>query len=302
MYFTTFNGGENVHSVTYTYNGASTFTLGSVMNIAATPGADGIVFTSDGQLAIGGQGSAVYKVNPVGGSFTSESSGGTSAYHMMAAPDGTIYSSGIPGTPASYNSTLTVAGTAHPVSGSDTVLDTIIWDTKNGKAYYTSSGSGGSGDFGEINLTTWTTTVLHTGVPAAHGGYYDPFSDTIILQGDGHITQFDPNTAGVPQIGDITGLGGTFDQGTIDGKGHIFAANNDGNLTFIDYSATKNISTASFVDTTFLAGSLDDVAPLSGAGSQVPDSLDSVTIAIWFAGFLGFCGWKQRRVAAAKVC
>jgi hypothetical protein len=297
LYFTTFSGGVDVHSVSYNFTGSS-FTLGSVSGIASTPGADGIVFTSDGFLAVGGQGNAVYRVNPTMGTFTSQNAGGTSAYHMMAAPDGTIYSSGISGTPASYNGTLTVNGTAHPLNGDDTSLDTIIWDTKNGKVYYTSSGSGGVGNFGLLNTTTWTTTRLDTGLAAAHGGYYDAFSDTIILQGDSHITQLDPNTPGVPVIGDVSGVG-TFDQGTVDGLGHIFAANNDGNLTFIDYSTTKNISTADYTTTTFLAGSLDDVAPLSGAGSQpVPESLGFSTVVIWFTLFLGICTWQRRRLFA----
>jgi hypothetical protein len=197
LFFTTFAGGQDVHKVPYSYNGSSVFTLGSVSNIAATPGADGLVFTSDGFLAVGGQGNAVYKVDPNAiNSFTSHTAGGTSAFHMMVAPDGTVYSSGIPGTPASYPSDLSANGVAHPLTGSTTAVDTIIWPNAADSihAVYTSSGSGGFGSIGFINLSTFVTTQVAFNVPAAHGGVYDPFTNTVILFGDGHITQFNPAT------------------------------------------------------------------------------------------------------------
>ncbi|HEY7425948.1 MAG TPA: hypothetical protein VH682_17090, partial [Gemmataceae bacterium] len=204
LYFTTFAGGENVHSVGFSYNdSAHVLSLGSITNIAATPGADGLVFTSDGFLAVGGQGNAVFKVNPnATNSFTGVSAGGTSAFHMMVAPNGTIYSSGIPGTPASYNSTLTTNGTPHSVSGPVTVIDSIAWagsDSTHG--FYTKSGSGGFGQFGTLDLTGSTLVTGapisfngSTTLPAAHGMTYDPYTGTLILSGDSHVTQIDPTT------------------------------------------------------------------------------------------------------------
>lgn len=307
MYYTTFSGGEDVHDVSYNFDGTS-LTLSGNTGIAATPGADGLVFTSDGFLAVGGQANAVYRVNPTTGAFTTQSAGGGVAYHMMADPNGVIYSAGTgeggyagPANFSSYNSTLTVNGTPHTVSGAVSVVDTLAWTGSDPtKAFYTSSGPGGTGSFGTIDLTTGITTSLRTGLPAAHGMTYDPFSGMLILMGANHITEIDPTTDTI--VADLT-LSGTYDQGTVDGKGHIFAANNDGTLTFIDYSdsPTKSIAdpTHDFISTQFLAGSLDDVAPLSGSGSKpVPDILGSWTAALCLAGLLGLHAWKRPQLCA----
>jgi hypothetical protein len=299
LYFTTFSGGENVHKLSFSYDGSSTLALGSPVGVSATPGADGLVFTSDGFLAVGGQGAAVYRVNPTTGAFTSQSSGGPAAYHMMVAPDGTIYSSAIPGTPASYNSTLTVNGTPHPLSGPDTAIDTIIWPNPKDPlhAVYTSSGSGGFGNIGFLDLTTDTTTRVASGVPAAHGGTYDPFTNTIIMFGDGHITQFNPTTLAV--VSDLSLGGGTFDQGTVDGNGHVFVANNDGNLTFLDISKSGLVGSPDFMTTQFLAGSLDDVAPLSGAGSSTTPEPGSLAL-LGSAGLILGVYRRSRRVRSMR--
>jgi len=294
MYYTTFSGGVDVHKVDFSYNGTNSFTLTNNTGLASTPGADGIVFTSDGFLAVGGQGGAVYRVNPTTGAFTSQSTNGPAAFHMSVAPDGSIIAASIPGQPVRFNSTLTNNGTPLTFGGGlDSVLDTIVFD-KNGQGWYTDSSSGGFGNFGKVTLNlvanTYSTTRLITNLPAAHGMAYDSYSQNLILFGDGHITQVD--LAG-NIVGDLSGFAGTFDQGAVDGAGHIFAANNNGNLTFIDYTTTKNIVTRDFISTQFLAANLDDVAPLSGLGSSgVPEPS---TMALLGAGGLSWVVYRLRR-------
>jgi hypothetical protein len=278
LYFTTYNGPDRVHDVTFSFNGAS-FGLGSVANIVGGNGigADGLVFTGDNNLAVGGQGNSVYKVDPNGvNPTTSVNAGGTSAYHMMVSPNGTIWSSGIPGTPASYNANLTVNGTPHVIhdaAGNVVNLDTISWATADpNQAFYTSSGPAGDGTFGRLDLSTMIASPLLLNLPAAHGMTFDPYTGDLVLFGANHVTQIDPTTGAI--IHDATlSASETFDQGTSDGKGHLFIASNSGDLLFLDITTGKNVAAPDFSSTQFLMTALDDVAPLSGGGSQtVPDA------------------------------
>lgn len=265
LYYTTFAGGNNVKRVDYSYNG-TTFTLSNKTVIAATPGADGIVFAPDGDLLIGGQGNRVHKVDRSNGSFVTKNAGGIQAYHLMVEPGGNrVFAAGIPGGLASLPLNPFNNGTAHPLNGNDTLVTTIQWDSA-GNAYYTSSGPSGFGAFGTIDMGTFTTSRVFNNLPAAHGMVYDPFTGDLILFGSNHITQIDPGSMSI--VSDRVFSGADFDQGTADGKGHIFAASNDGDFYFLDYKNTGLVGDASnFVATQFLDANLDDIAPLVGPGA-----------------------------------
>ena len=139
-----------------------------------------------------------------------------------------------------------------------------------GKAWYTTSGGGGgSGDFGTINLTTYTTTRLLANTAGFHGLITDPLTGDLFGFAGDTIQQVDPGTGLI--LSTLVIPGESFDQGTTDGKGHILIASNGGNLTFVDYKSTGLVATASYSSSLFLASFLDDVAPLAGLGSNTPE-------------------------------
>jgi hypothetical protein len=282
IYFTQFSG--SVGKVDFTYDpSVPSFVLGSpvIINPSLPHGADGLVFDpQNGMLLVGSNNGdpVVQEVNPTTGAETDIASGTSTPFHMMVDPAGTTaWTSGIPGTPASIPLNPLAGGTAHPLSllgSDDTAVDTISWKDQS-HAFYTSSGAGGFGHFGTIDLTTFTTTCVkdvsggcHT-YEAAHGMSFDPFTGDLIMMGDQHLTQVDPTT--LTTVSDLGPVGGSiqFDQGTVDGKGHAFVASNDGNFYFEDYASSGKVASPFFVHNAFFLSNLDDVAPLVGSGSQI---------------------------------
>ena len=172
---------------------------------------------------------------------------------------------------------LSANGVAYSVtcpSSCSTDVRGVIFDPVNNTWYYGTAPDGGSGNFGTIafNDTLHTATLsapLLTGV-FAHGLSFDPFTNDIIMNSAGTIAQFDPISGTI--VSSLTGSG-NFDQAAEDGHGHLFVASNGGGLDFFDYDATHLIGAAgNFKAEPFLMGSLDDIAPLSGVGSNpVPE-------------------------------
>ncbi len=310
LYYTTFAGGSNVHKVDYSWIGGS-LTIANNTAIAAVAGADGILFLPNGNLAIGGQGFGVHELT-LAGSLVTTLGVPTPSFHLSLSPGGKVlYSSGIPGSPTAItlngSGGLTGAAAALlPTAGSSTTLDTISWATGGpnvGKSLYTSSAPGGNGVVGTITFTggpeapTAATTSAPVALPASHGMAYDPFSDSFITMGDTEISRF--SSAGVLlETIDLASLGiSTFDQGTVDGLGHIFGADNGGRLVMIDYSATGTLLAASTVaDSIFLHSALDDIAPKVGPGS-IDEIPEPATILVWsvLACVGGFGAYRRRR-------
>src|SRR5262249_12330282 len=125
------------------------------------------------------------------------------------------------------------------------------------------------GNFGTINLQTFTTTRIFSDLPAARGIMYDPFTSDLILVGLSDVTQIDPKTMSIVSTRDVSSLGlSRLDQGSADGQGHLFLADNSGKLLFIDYSQTGKVDTSNdVVIAQDLAYHLDDVVPLTGPGA-----------------------------------
>jgi hypothetical protein len=291
IYFTTFSGGNNVHSVVFTYDPGVSFTLGSVVNLTQTPGADGILFDpQNGKLMIAGQSSGfVSEELSTGGPVTNANVGPAGqSYHLALTANNTSVWSMANGQNAfiSVNTLLPFGptGSSFPVTGSDTDIRGVIFDPVTSQYYYTTAPDGGQGNFGSIvfNGSSFVTTRIASGL-WAHGISYDPFSKDLIVNSGNFIQQI--NTAG-NVLGTLQGTG-NFDQAAENGKGLLFVASNSGFLEFADYTSTGNIGTATFVVEPFLANSLDDIAPLSGQGGQTPEPGTLLLLGTSVAGIAG---------------
>ena len=270
LYYTRFSNPPSVNSVDFSYGGGTNFTLTNKTLIATFgSAADGLVVAPDGDLVVGSCGTLVYKVNPFTGKVLSRTANG-GICHMALDPNRARAWGGfdydVSGSKLLTEIPLTTfaAGIGHAVTGSTTAVGTLAWDTA-GNAYYTDSPSTGTGAFGIINLNTFVTTNLLANLPAAHGMAFDPYTGSFVLFGAKNITQVRATATNAVTLSDLSfpGEAKNWDQGTVDGLGHIFVANNDGTLLFIDYSASRLLSaTNTTVIRTYLDSNLDGVAPV----------------------------------------
>ena len=150
------------------------------------------------------------------------------------------------------------------------------------------------GEIGDSVITRLGTTILIDSLEGAHGGTYDPYSETIFVFGGSRIVQIRPYKSNgrmraevvafidlrqyffqedlehltLPRTYDGGYVGWRLDQGTVDGMGHLFVASNTGHLVFVDYAAnpSKYINDNVLVHVQWIDNFLDDLAPLSGAG------------------------------------
>ena len=206
-------------------------------------------------------------------------------------------------------------GVSHCVGVTDHQIVGVDFD-KNGVAHYGTAPDQLLGSFGildnlgAVNPTCFTATpsiivddVNHTAVQGklpAHGVTYDAFSNCYIISGGNQIWQLCPDATianefhivakvATPVL--INGFGcshpvgnpscdsNNWDQTSASG-GHLFAANNNGDLLFIDYKATGNIGTATFISPpTFLSVALDDL--VNGGGVIVVPGGCPATKGFW---------------------
>ncbi|HWY85556.1 MAG TPA: PEP-CTERM sorting domain-containing protein [Gemmataceae bacterium] len=310
LFFTTFSGSGNdrLHDVKYTYDSSvPSLTLSSVNDIITNQsiGADGLIFAPDGKtLIVGGQG-PIYHVDPSNGHVLQTlTTGGVTVYHIALSPDGnTVYGGGSEGGSAGLAVVPTnpyANGTTKTVTGSNSIITGVAFDGQ-GNGFYTSSGVNGGGNFGTLTglPNAPVTKALITNLTAAHGITYDPFTGDFILVGGNQIAQVD--TSGkILSTRLFSNFNSVFDQASVDGQGHLFVANNDGNVLFVDYSQSGLVGDLSdFTSKNFLANFLDDTAPLAGLGSQTPEPATVALLAIGIAGMAGY-GWRGRKQQDAR--
>ena len=314
LYYTVNLGTPNVNSVQYNYDETQVVLSGN-QALGSTTGADGLLFLPDGNLAIGGQhhnlvteltksGSSITTATVFNGAYHLALSGDTvnSTLFTMANSDTNGHninsvnlSSGglVPSGPITQY-TLSCDGAS---SGCSTDVRGLILNEKTGVWYYGTAPDNGAGDFGSVTFTG-TTASLHrlvTGV-YAHGLTWDPYTQSIIVSSDHYIQQIAANGSIIGEYNNNTS-GIEYDQTSSDGKGHLFAASNNGDLTFIDFSGQSSISNFGYENTQFLANNLDDIQPLSGYGSDPSLLPEPSTGTLMVIGLLAWM-WadKSRRI------
>lgn len=267
LYYTLFTGGANIWKVDYSYDDSTnTFGLSSNTNIASTAGADGIIFGTNGNLLIGGQSSGnVYEVKPSDGTVVNTQATGTDSYHLALDPNGAkVYSSTFGGRLNTLSVPIGSGSTFTDITGDDLGLTQIAFGT-GGNVFYVNGGPNGFGNVGLIDLSTGITDRLYTGVEAAHGLIYDPFTGLMTMFGAGKTGTFSA-ADGSGLLVSASDFACDFDQGSVDGKGHALVAG-CGGITFLDYSLSLDITDPDYFTTIFGFSGIDDVAPLVGVGA-----------------------------------
>ena len=275
-------------SIPYSYDQTTqSLTLGSSTNVASLPGADGIIFTPNGNLLVGGQGSGqVYEIK-TNGTFVASAAPGSpgqdqSSYHLALDPSGTkFYTSDFRG-PLDTVPLPLAQGSTTFVTGGDTGVTQVAF-APNGNVFYVNGSPNGFGNLGLINISTGVTTQLYSGVQPAHGLIYDPFTGLITFFGAGETGTMNQNGGNLMTSSSFTC---DFDQGSVDGHGHALVAG-CGALTFIDYSISHDITHPDKVIVTGGFGNIDDTAPLAGLGSQTPEPSSLLLLGTGVAGLAG---------------
>ncbi len=307
IWYTTFSGTDRVFKRSYNFDGVA-LTYGGEVVISSTTlglgGADGLVFDpTDGNfLLVGGQNKEIYRVNIGTGAVTPSTPTAGDNFHLAITPGlstvlgfgtenggGTLVNSvGI--TPFNVgNSTFTIAGDDLKITG-------IAFDG-TGAAYYTNSvgaGGGGGASFGTATAAGGVITTTRLLIDdAAHGITFDPFTGSFILVGDNKIAQYKPGSGIISTY--LPGGSNVFDQASIDGNGHLFAASNDGDMLFIDYAASGLVGGGSnFTDIRFFRDTLDDVAPLTRPIERGPIP-EPASMLLFGLGGLGAAFTRRRR-------
>jgi hypothetical protein len=127
-------------------------------------------------------------------------------------------------------------GTPHAITGDEAVASGLAWDS-NGKVYYTTGGDTTLGNFGSIDLSTYKTTRVLSGISATEIAF-DPYTGHLFTAGIDGIAQIDPATGRIVSTWkNPRGRGLYIKNLSTTGKGHLVAFDSNGLLRLWDFSA-----------------------------------------------------------------
>src|SRR5262249_2301187 len=155
--------------------------------ITTLPTAADMLVAPDGDLIVAGQGAlcsgCIYKVNIGAGTYVTKFAGNNNNT-LSLDPSGTkVYAGWYDTLPSEVPPPPFATGATPAVPGDNPTFPQIAFPPSDGVFYTT--GSGGTGAFGQITLGAgYVTDRILTGVPAT-GIHYDSFSHTLILSGAG---------------------------------------------------------------------------------------------------------------------
>jgi hypothetical protein len=260
----------SLYRVGYSFDG-TTLTVSSPAQIVQFIRGGGVAVLPDHRVAVVGAG-YVSLYDPIGHTVAGSSSM-TNANTVTPDPDGTRFWAGWKDTPLAEVPVDPLAdGIVHGVGGDDTVATTLTF-TPSGDVFYSTGGEFESGNFGRIDMTTFTTTRICAGCWATTVAY-DAFSDSLILAGIGHAEQRDPNNPTIVLSSRDDSAEENYLALYPTGDGHLIGtrAGDNGRLVLIDYSATGRLGAASTVIVSADPGGIVD---LSGAAGYEPDLIFS---------------------------
>ncbi|MGH8171945.1 MAG: hypothetical protein ACREPX_02285 [Rhodanobacteraceae bacterium] len=239
-------GTHNVYKVDYDYDGVGSMTATATI-LATLPTAADALIVPGGNLVVAGQGPNVYKVNSATGAFETMSAN-NNGNTVSLDPGGTsVWIGWSDSAPSQVPLSPFGNGTPHSIAGDDGSVTTLAF-TPNDGVYYANGGEG-LGNFGKIDLATFTSTRLMAATYATTV-HYDRFSGSLVIAGLGRATQVDPSDPGTPiSARDDTALGENYLMLRPDGRGHLFGTRWGGGdrLVLVDYSATGLIGDPSTI-------------------------------------------------------
>jgi hypothetical protein len=262
LYLSTIPG--PVYRVDYHYDGALALTLTEPELIATLPRGGGATLGPDARVYVASAGT-VHRIDPDTGlvaSVGAMNNGNTVTFD----PARDVLWTGWKDTPISSMPWRPLGnGTPHVVVGDDAALTSIAFTPADG-VFYGSGGESENGNFGRVDLETFTSQRLIAATWAT-GLVYDEFSGDLIAAGVGRATQIAPDDPSVVVSSRDDSIGGeNYLWLAADGRGHLFGTRTGAaaRLVMIDYSGSGRIGA---LDTVMLSVPLPALGSLSGAAA-----------------------------------